>query len=216
MSLTEDMYNGTKDIWDKYLVHPFILQMASGELPIEKYKRYMLEDYAYLKEYVRILDAGINNSVNSEEVVYLGRHKKETCDEIQRVHIPYMKRLGITDNEIETYPMSDVLKNYTEYMIKIASEGKFLDVINVILSCSWSYAYICNYFTERGMICADSLYKEWFDSYACTEYNMANDGLIKMVEEYGLSADEVKRKSLSHVFRKCSEYELEFWDYLSE
>ena len=41
----------------RYLTHPFVTQMADGTLPTEKFRYYMLQDYLYLKDYVKIFAA---------------------------------------------------------------------------------------------------------------------------------------------------------------
>jgi thiaminase/transcriptional activator TenA len=43
------------ELWVKDLDHPFVVELYSGTLPLEKFKYYVLQDYNYLITMVRIL-----------------------------------------------------------------------------------------------------------------------------------------------------------------
>ena len=55
--LSQRLHACVQDIWPRYLTHPFVTQMADGTLPTEKFRYYMLQDYLYLKDYVKIFAA---------------------------------------------------------------------------------------------------------------------------------------------------------------
>ena len=48
--LSQRLHACVQDIWPRYLSHPFVMQMADGTLPMEKFRYYMLQDYLYLKD----------------------------------------------------------------------------------------------------------------------------------------------------------------------
>ena len=54
MSFMEEVINSSMDIWNKYLEHPFIRELALGTLNEEKFKGYIIDDIVYLREYARI------------------------------------------------------------------------------------------------------------------------------------------------------------------
>jgi thiaminase/transcriptional activator TenA len=43
------------ELWVKDLDHPFVVELYSGTLPLEKFKYYVLQDYNYLVTMVRVL-----------------------------------------------------------------------------------------------------------------------------------------------------------------
>ena len=87
-------------LWPRYLCHPFITQMADGTLPLEKFRYYMLQDYLYLRDYTKILAAILQKADTFEQIRFLSGEIESTLGETYRTHIPYMQRLGITDEEI--------------------------------------------------------------------------------------------------------------------
>lgn len=40
----------SKEIWDKYNKHPFVMGIEDGTLDKEKFRYYIIQDYLYLQE----------------------------------------------------------------------------------------------------------------------------------------------------------------------
>ena len=98
--LSRRLYACVKEIWPSYLCHPFVTEMADGTLPVEKFRYYMLQDYLYLKDYVKIFAAIIQKADDFEQIRFLSGEMADTIGETFRTHFPFMKRLGITEEEI--------------------------------------------------------------------------------------------------------------------
>ena len=111
VKLSQTLYARAEKIWPRYLCHPFVTQMADGTLPPEKFRYYMLQDYLYLKDYVKIFAAIIQKADDFEQIRFLSGELADTIGETFRTHIPYMKRLGITEEEISTAPCTSVFTN---------------------------------------------------------------------------------------------------------
>lgn len=213
-TITDKMFEDAKDIWDKLKTGDFILEMAAGTLSEERYRTYMLQDYAYLKYYLKVLTAGYNNAETDEEREYLKSHMDEIHEEIERVHVPAMRRLNISDDDIDSLIVFDEVKIYSEYMLDVAKGGGFVDCICAILACSWSYEYLCEELIKSGSVDFDSKYASWFSSYSSKEYKKSNSGLIEKVNEYASGLSDEKIQALIEVFKKCSVFELDFWNAL--
>ena len=87
-------------MWPRYLTHPFVTEMADGTLPREKFRYYMVQDYLYLRDYVKIFAAILQKTDDFEQIRFLSGEMANTIDETFRTHLPYMKRLGVTEEEI--------------------------------------------------------------------------------------------------------------------
>ena len=140
VKLSERIYARAEKIWPRYLRHPFVTQMADGTLPPEKFRYYMLQDYLYLRDYVKIFAAIIQKADDFEQIRFLSGELANTIDETFRTHRPYMERLGITEEEIRrARPHIDSVA-YSHYMLCEAQMGDVLTGLVTLLNCSWSYA----------------------------------------------------------------------------
>ena len=183
MKLSQTLYARAEKIWPRYLSHPFVTQMADGTLPPEKFRYYMLQDYLYLKDYVKIFAAIIQKADDFEQIRFLSEELADTIGETFRTHIPYMKRLGITEEEIRSARTHIDNNAYTHYMLWEAQAGDVLTGLVTLLNCSWSYAYVAEKIVER---CPDALWDEhygsWFAGYVSESYRRTNQMLIDRID----------------------------------
>lgn len=213
MKLTQQLYHGVQDIWPQYLEHPFVLEMAQGSLPLEKFRYYMLQDYAYLRDYIKIFAACISKADDFGMIRFLCENMTAILEETERVHIPYMKRLGIGEKEIAAVRPHIDNSSYSHYMICEAQSGSVLSGLTALLNCSWAYAYIGEHIVERYPSAPQQPhYGAWFDGYISSEYQKTNQELIDMVDHLGEEISPRETEKLCQIFRTCSEYELRFWN----
>lgn len=206
MKLSETLYAQVQDIWPRYLSHPFVTEMACGTLPKEKFRYYMLQDYLYLQDYVKIFAAMIQKAEDFEQIRFLCGEMSATIDETFRTHLPYMKRLGIGEQEIACATAHIDSSAYSHYMICEAQAGDVLTGLVALLNCSWSYAYIAEKTVEAYPEAVnDESYGSWFAGYVSPEYKKTNQALIDRIDALAENIDEKKlvtcaRSSKSAVF----------------
>lgn len=54
MRFSELLREATKESWKLSLDHPFVQGIVSGDLPLETFKNYILQDIYYLKHYGKV------------------------------------------------------------------------------------------------------------------------------------------------------------------
>ena len=213
VKLSERIYARAEKIWPRYLRHPFVTQMADGTLPPEKFRYYMLQDYLYLRDYVKIFAAITQKADDFEQIRFLSGELANTIDETFRTHRPYMERLGITEEEIRrARPHIDSVA-YSHYMLCEAQMGDVLMGLVTLLNCSWSYAYIAEETVKRyPHALQDARYGAWFAGYVSEEYRRTNQALIDRIDALAASVSEERVGRLCEIFEKCCLFDLRFWD----
>ena len=71
VKLSERIYERAKALWPRYLTHPFVTEMADGTQPKEKFRYYMVQDYLYLRDYVKIFAAILQKTDDFEQIRFL-------------------------------------------------------------------------------------------------------------------------------------------------
>lgn len=213
MKLSKRLYACAQTLWPRYLQHPFVREMAEGTLPVEKFRFYMLQDSIYLRDYMKILAAILLKSDDFEEMRFLCGEMSNTIEETLRMHIPYMKRLGIPEAELRETAAHIDNSAYTQYMLCTAQAGDVLTGLVLLLNCSWSYAYIAEKMAERyaGAVGRES-YSAWFSAYLSVSYRQANQALIDRIDGMAGDIREERVRQLCEIFAKCCLFELRFWD----
>ena len=189
MKFSDILYAGAKDLWEEAAEKPFVIAMADGTLDPARFRFYMLQDYLYLLDYIKILKS----------------IRKYTQDPSLQVFL----------DQIRTAVRSDVITAYVTYMRRQLTESGLMAGLTALLQCSWVYAYIGEKVSDRyGDQLRHSPYRSWFDAYTCPEYIEANQLWIDVLdrEAAGISPDECDR--LCRIFRQCAVFEGQFWDAL--
>ena len=213
VKLSERIHARAEKIWPRYLCHPFVTQMADGTLPAEKFRYYMLQDYLYLKDYVKIFAAIIQKADDFDLIRFLSGELANTIGETFRTHLPYMQRLGVTEEEIRSARPHIDNSAYSHYMLCEAQTGDVLTGLVTLLNCSWSYAYIAERMVARyPNALHDEHYGAWFAGYVSEEYRQTNQALIDRIDALGAAANEETTRHLCEIFEKCCLFDLRFWD----
>ena len=215
MKFSDILYAGAKDLWEEAAEKPFVIAMADGTLDPARFRFYMLQDYLYLLDYIKILKSIRTYTQDPSLQVFLDRIIGQTEQETYRVHVPNMKEAGVSEEEIRTAVRADVITAYVTYMRRQLTESGLMAGLTALLQCSWVYAYIGEKVSDRyGDQLRHSPYRSWFDAYTCPEYIEANQLWIDVLdrEAAGISPDECDR--LCRIFRQCAVFEGQFWDTL--
>lgn len=212
MKFSERLYNEASDIWQGYYSHPFVKGIGDGSLDIEKFKFFMVQDYLYLLQYAKVFALGVIKAQNEADMRFFAQSVEATLNGEMKIHRAYMKRLGITEKELESCKMSLANSSYTRYMLAMAFEGDIADIMAAILACSWSYAEIGKRLNAIKGAAEHPFYGEWIQGYSSEEYISQNDELIEFIERLAAGCSELKLKRMSEIFIDCSRYEAEFWD----
>ena len=215
MRLSVVLFHDVQDLWDQAAEKPFVVEMAKGTLDERRYRAYMIQDYLYLLDYVDMLGCMRGLADDSALKDFIDFVIEQTRGETQRVHVPHMRRLGITDDDVALCPKAPEIVAYVEYMLGRLREDGVLAGLTAQLQCSWVYAYVAQRATEaHGGEIPASPYKDWFDAYTSAEYLAANQQWIDILDERATSVQGEEARRLSGIFRTCAEYENKLWDAL--
>lgn len=211
-TLTRRLHEAAAPIWDKCLHHPFVTGIGDGTLDVEKFRFYMLQDYLYLFDYARVFALGVVKARDPELMRTFARNVDSILGGEMNIHRSYMKRLGITEEQV--FAVKPALDNlsYTNYMLAAAHAGGPAEVVAAILSCSWSYAEIGRALADIPGAAEHPFYGEWIRGYASREYEQTNESLIQLMDQLGEGITAQQEKHLTELFVNCSRYELGFWD----
>ena len=212
MKFSARLHEAAAPIWEKCLNHPFVSGIGDGTLPIEKFQHFMLQDYLYLFDYARVFALGAAKARDPELMRVFAGNVHEILGGEMALHRSYMKRLGITEEQVlHVEPALDNL-SYTHYMLAAANAGGPEEITAVILACSWSYAEIGQKLIQVQGAADHPFYGEWIRSYASEEYAAVNDSLIELTDALAEGLPEERLAYLTELFVNCSRYELSFWD----
>ena len=211
-SVSDHLRAAAAPIWEACLKHPFVTGIGDGTLAVERFQYFMLQDYLYLFDYARVFALGVVKARDPELMRTFASNVDAILGGEMKIHRAYMKRLGISEEQV--FAVKPALDNlsYTNYMLSIAGSGTPMEIVAAILACSWSYAEIGQALASVPGAAEHPFYGEWIQGYASEEYAATNHALIELMDSLAANATEDQIAYLTEIFVNCSRYELGFWD----
>lgn len=212
MKFSQTLYESVKDIWKSYYIHPFVVGIGDGTLDIGKFKYYMIQDYIYLLDYVKVYALGVVKSDSEEVMQRFSSMVNSILNGEMNIHRSYIKRLGITLEEINNSKASLDNVSYTHYMLAVSYNGTLADITVSLLSCMWSYLEIGRNLSKNPGSTENEFYGEWIRGYISKEYEKSTKWLIDLVDNLTSNMGKKDLEKLEEIFITTSKYEYKFWD----
>lgn len=217
MKLSDTLFLKTKDLWKESAEKPFVLAMAKGTLEEELFKSYTVQDYLYLMEYVEILKRIRSLTENAKVGDFVDALIEGILKEVESVHLPSIKKYGITEEEVKSCKKISAITDYLQYLTKCIDNYGYKGGLTALLQCSWLYAYIGETVSKKyAKEIASSPYRTWFEAYTSESYISANQTWIVIIDTLGIDPENEEAEEMSNIFRQCATYENKLWDALYE
>jgi thiaminase/transcriptional activator TenA len=211
MRLTDHLYQAAEPIWAAQLRHPFVLGLEDGSLEEERFRRWVLQDYRYLKEFARVFAWAVVKADGLASMSWYASVLNLTLNTEMGLHREYAARFGLTPARLEAEPMWPTTRAYTDFLVRTAADGDLLDLLAALLPCAWGYVYLAQKLMEKHPP-SDQRYRDWIEQYASPEFAQARDWLREEMDRLATGAPEEKRARLTELFVVSSRYEWMFWE----
>ncbi|AFS78799.1 Thiaminase II [Gottschalkia acidurici 9a] len=212
MKFSERLFKSAEGIFNSYYEHPFVKGIGEGTLDVDKFKFYMVQDYLYLLDYAKIFALGIIKSDDEEVMRGFAKAAEGILDGEMKIHKSYMKRLGITDDEVKNSKRSLTNLSYTHYMLTESHNGSLAEVAIAVLSCAWTYWEIGKKLAQIPNSTEHEFYGEWVRGYSSEEFGNSAIWNIDLVNKLAQSKSEEELNKLEEIFINTCKFEYMFWD----
>jgi thiaminase/transcriptional activator TenA len=211
MKLTEKLYAAAEPIWAAQLEHPFVKGIGDGTLGEDRFKRWVLQDYRYLKEFARVFAWAVAKARNLESMSWYAAVLDLTLNTEMALHREYAARFDLTPEDLEAEPMWPTTRAYTDFLVRTAADGDMLDLLAALLPCAWGYVYLAQRLAEAHPP-SDQRYADWIRQYASEEFAQAADWLRMELDALAGDPSPQKAGQLVETFLVSSRYEWLFWE----
>lgn len=206
--------------WQAYTRHDFVRQLACGRLPEACFRRYLKQDYLFLKHFARAWALAVVKSPDLEDMRICAATVKGLIDEEMALHIGYCAEWGIAEAELQAVPEAPANMLYTRYVLDVGQSGDLLDLLTALAPCFLGYAEIGAWIaadaeTQRG----GNPYEAWIEMYSGSDFRDAaaasRDQLDRVARQQGLAGDPAaspRWPSLAQIFTTAVKLEIGFWD----
>jgi thiaminase (transcriptional activator TenA) len=208
---SDELRHAADDIWRAQHQHPFVLGIADGSLPIERFAFWVRQDYLFLIEYCRMFALAAARAPDLDTLRRFAELLQATASVEMDLHRAYAREFGIQAAELEQETMVPTTRAYTDFLVRVAAVGEFTELAAALLPCMWG-------FSELGLVLArrpppsDARYARWIEMYADPEFAALAEWCRSLVDDLADEAGPAGRARMREAFVTSSRYELAFWE----
>jgi len=195
-----------RDLWEKDLDHPFVVELYSGTLPLEKFRYYVLQDYNYLVTMVKVLSILAAKAPTLELSKLALELAYGTVTGEMENYRRLLSALNLSIEDAIRAKPNPTNVAYMNFLLSTAYHEDFYAGLASILPCFWTYEDIAERHKWRLEGNKVELYRNWASVYLSSEYKALVAKLREALDKSGRSAD-----SLSYYFGQALRYEIMFW-----
>jgi thiaminase/transcriptional activator TenA len=209
MSVSEQLHKDAEQVWKKIVEHPFVAELYQGSLPMEKFKTYILQDYAYLVD-----------SVKNFSIIASRAHSVEVMREtVEIAHLEATGEFQGYEDLLHTlcYTLDDAMQvepfpvnlSYRSFVLATSSLRSSQEALVSVLPCFWSYAEIALYHQDALGSNPNKIYVDWASVYLSQDYGQVVEKLRRLVDRI---CEDFPYEKLKPLFLTASRYEYMYWD----
>lgn len=212
MTFADDMERESLPIRQSILAHPFVAGVGAGTLETARFKHYVLQDYVYLIDYSRALALAAAKAPDLPTMGWFAQLLDETLNREMDLHRRYCAQFGITPAELESTIAAPTTVAYTSYLLRLAHQGSFAELVAGLLPCQWGYWEIGDHLARQGEPIDAPLYCQWIQMYADPEFAALADQLRNLANRLGEQAGPAEVAAMGQAYLTSLRFEYRFWD----
>jgi thiaminase (transcriptional activator TenA) len=207
---TDELWQGSADIYDAILAHPFLSGLTDGSLPQDAFAFYVVQDALYLRSYAQALATVGSRAPDAAAVEMFSRDAADVMAVERTLHDALLSGLGIDPASIEHAEAAPTNLAYTSYLLATVRGGSYAEGVGAVLPCYWVYWEVGKELLERGS--PDPRYQKWIDTYGGEEFGGTVRNVLAITDQLGPGLAPAERALVHRHFRVTTRYEWMFWD----
>jgi thiaminase/transcriptional activator TenA len=216
-----DIYNNKKNFfyklkssckkeWSEYINHKFLSDLVSNKLPDKNFKDYLIQDYVFLQQFLKILALSVYKSNSFEQINRSVNFIKGIDHEI-KLHINYCKKWKISLKSLNNIKVDKANSAYTDHVLKVGKNGDNLDIFSCLSVCIIGYGEI-GFKLSKIKNWEKSKYSSWIKMYSSKEYQQVAQDNIDYLDIL-LKNNKIKKlNTLKKNFKRSTILERNFWE----
>ena len=133
--------SGCKNEWSEYTEHKFLSDLVSNKLPDKNFKKYLVQDYFFLQQFLKILALSVYNSKSFEEINRSVNFIKGIDREI-KLHVSYCKKWKVPLKSLNNITVEKANSAYTNHVLNVGKSGNNFDIFTCLSPCIIGYGEI--------------------------------------------------------------------------
>jgi len=198
-------------IWRAIAGHPFLSELQTGTLPLNRFTYFILQDYVYLLDFAQVLCLGGAKAPNLETLELFCRHALGAVEVERSFHASFGKTLGMSRKQLDAVPKGPRTQAYIDHLQSVARGGSLGELVAAVLPCYWIYGETGKRL-YKSRPAKPKIYRQWIETYASESFWQPVREQIRLMDRLAALASPTEKKRMVELFIRSSRYEFLFWE----
>lgn len=208
MSRTETLKSEYAELWARATHHPFIDELGNGTLPVEKFRRYFLQDYVFVNDLARMSGIAIARAPDLPSARPVHEFLTNLMGAEDALFLRAFAGLGVSEATYSSVSPLPATASFGDYLVRLAYEGAWEEICAAMLVTEGVYLDWGERLNGRGAAPQNDLYREWIEIHTAATLGPFVAFLTKVVDD----APESLSARIAGTFEKTLTYEIAFWE----
>ncbi len=209
MAFSDQLLEEGEHIWEAQKEHPFVVELAQGDLDEPAFQYWIKQDYRYLLDYARLFAIAGAKARDEETMTDLLSIAHSTLHHEMDLHREFASEYGVSREELESVEKSPTCEAYTSFLIRTAYEGSIAEISAALFPCGQGFLDIGEHTAELAT--EDHRYTPWIETYTSDEFRdvvgLMRDFVDRCGEQY-----PGEHEAMYDAFLTSARLEYRFWD----
>ena len=202
---SDEAWEAALPVYRKILEHPFVEQLARGELAAEQFAFYLRQDSIYLSHYARVLAHIASRLSDTEQTASFLRFAADGIKVEKALHASFLGGDTPTQQQISPTCLlyTSVLESQATAPVEVEAAA--------VLPCFWVYQRVGEEILARQRGDGNP-YMRWIATYADPAFGESTRRAVAVCDALAARAGGEVRRRMTDIFVRCTKMEYLFWD----
>ncbi|TKX35300.1 thiaminase II [Halorubrum sp. CGM5_25_10-8B] len=209
MGFSDRLLEAGSEIWDAQKRHPFVVELAEGELDEGAFRHWVKQDYRYLLDYARVFALAGTKADDEETTRRLTATAHATLDDEMDLHRSFAADYGLSVDDLDAVKKAPTCAAYTDFLVRTAHEGSIAEIAAAIYPCGQGYLDVADHMASLAT--ETHRYTPFIEKYNSDAFRETVAWMRDLVDRYG-EAYPGERDAMRAAFLRSARLEHAFWE----
>jgi thiaminase/transcriptional activator TenA len=209
MAFSDELLEDGTEIWEAQKQHPFVVELARGELDEEAFLHWVKQDYRYLLDYARVFAVAGARARDEDSMTHLMGVSHTILDYEMDLHRGFASDYGLSSEDLEAVEKAPTCVAYTNFLLRTAYEGSLAEIAAAIYPCGQGYLDVASHM--EALADERHRYTPFIEKYTSDEFIEAVDWMTEFVDDCA-SRYPGEREAMRDAFLRSARLEHAFWE----
>lgn len=208
MSFSNRLTDEYADIWEAQKQHPFVVELAHGELDEDAFLHWVKQDYRYLLDYARVFSVAGARARDEETMTKLVGIADTTLSYEMDLHRDFASGYGLSRSDLEAVEKAPTCVAYTNFLLRVAYEGSLAEIAAAVYPCGQGYLDIARHMEDLAD--GEHRYTPFIEKYTSEEFDEVVGWMADFVDDCA-ERYPGERERMKAAFERSARLEHAFW-----